>query len=70
MKKITKDMRIDEILKKYPETAEVFVKNGIHCVGCIAANFESIEQGAIAHGITPEELVEELNEVVEKGEKQ
>lgn len=63
---ITKKMKIEEILKKYPETSEVFAKFGIHCVGCLGASFESIEQGALAHGITPEELVEELNRVIGK----
>ncbi len=62
--KITKEMRIDEVIKKYPETVEIFVKYGFHCIGCIAASFESIEQGAMAHGITVEELLEDLNEVV------
>ena len=57
-------MKIDEVIKKYPETVEVFVKNGFHCIGCIAASFETIEEGAKAHGITAEELVEELNEAI------
>lgn len=61
---IAKKMKIEEVIKKYPETVEVFEKFGIHCIGCIAASFESIEQGAKAHGINPEELVEELNETV------
>jgi len=64
MKKITKQMKIEEVIKKHPETAEVFSKYGFHCVGCAAASFESIEQGAKTHGITPEEIVEELNKVV------
>ncbi|MFZ5559688.1 MAG: DUF1858 domain-containing protein [Patescibacteria group bacterium] len=64
--KITKEMKIDEVIKKYPETVEVFMKYNFHCIGCVAANFESIEEGAKAHGITPEELVEELNEAIKK----
>lgn len=63
---ITKDMKIEEVIKKYPETLEVFEKFGFHCIGCIAASFESIEQGAVAHSIDPDELVEELNGVIRK----
>jgi hybrid cluster-associated redox disulfide protein len=63
---ITKNMKIEAVIKKHSETVEVFEKFGIHCIGCIAASFESIEQGAKAHGINPEELIEELNKVVEK----
>ncbi len=65
MGKINKDMNIDEILKKYPETAEVFGKHGFHCLGCAAASFESIEQGAMAHGIDVKKLIEDLNKAVE-----
>ena len=64
MGKINKDMKIEEVLKKYPKTAEVFAKHGFHCIGCAAASFESIEDGAKAHGITSEEIVEELNKAI------
>ena len=62
--KIIKEMKIDEVLKNYPETLSVFVKYGFHCIGCAAANFETLEQGAMIHGITTEELIEELNKAV------
>lgn len=60
--KITKAMKIEEILKKYPETIEVFLKHGFHCLGCAAASFENLEQGAKAHGIDVDELIKELND--------
>jgi hybrid cluster-associated redox disulfide protein len=66
MEKINKQMKIDEVLNKYPEAAEIFVKHGFHCIGCMAASFESIEQGAIAHGINVEKLIEDLNKAIEK----
>jgi len=62
--KITKEMNIDEVIKKYPETVEIFVKNGFHCIGCAVASFESIEDGAKAHGVDTNKLVKELNEVI------
>ena len=66
MKKITKQMKIEEVIRKHPQTIEVFAKYDFHCLGCAAASFETIEQGARAHGITPEELIEDLNKVIEK----
>jgi len=63
---ITKEMKIEEVLKEYPETAEVFMKYGFHCLGCAAASFEDIEAGAIAHSIDVEKLIEELNKTIEK----
>ena len=64
--KITKDMIMGEIVKKYPETTEVFMKNGLHCIGCVMAMMETLEQGAKSHGIELEKLLKELNEAVEK----
>jgi hybrid cluster-associated redox disulfide protein len=64
MKKITKDMKIEEVIKKYPESVEVFAKRGFHCIGCVAASFESIEQGAEAHGIDVDDLIEDLNKAI------
>ena len=65
-KKITAKMSIGECVSKYPETVEVFLKHGLHCVGCAVAQFENIEQGANAHGINAKKLVEDLNKAVEE----
>lgn len=66
MAKITKDMNIGEIAKKYPQTMEVFLEHGMHCIGCAAAHFETLAQGCEAHGIDTDKLVEALNKAVEK----
>ncbi|MBW2984596.1 DUF1858 domain-containing protein [Candidatus Woesearchaeota archaeon] len=64
--KITKDTSMGDILQKYPQTAEVFQKHGLHCLGCAIASFETIEQGAAAHGMDLKALLEDLNKAVEK----
>jgi hybrid cluster-associated redox disulfide protein len=69
VKKITKDMTFAQVLQKHPETAQVFLEKGMHCIGCMAAHFESIEQGATAHGIDVKSLIEDLNKAVEKKAK-
>ena len=63
MTKITAKMKIGEVVNKYPETMEVFFKHELHCVGCAVAQFESIEQGAKAHGIDVKKLIDDLNKV-------
>jgi len=63
--KITKDMSIVEVVQKYPKTAEVFMQFGMGCLGCAAARFENIEQGATVHGIKVDELIAALNKAVE-----
>ncbi|MBZ4653339.1 MAG: hypothetical protein JG781_678 [Peptococcaceae bacterium] len=63
--KITKEMSITEIVQKYPQTVEVFMKHGMGCLGCAAARFENLAQGAMVHGIDVDKLVEDLNKAVE-----
>jgi len=59
---ITKDMGIMEAIQKYPDVIGVFVAHGLGCIGCAMANFETIEQGAMAHGMDLEALMRDLNE--------
>ena len=66
MAKITAKMPIGEVVSKYPEIVEVFLKHGLHCVGCAVAAFENIEQGAKVHGIDAKKLVADLNKAIEK----
>lgn len=60
-KKITKDMTFGQVLKDYPQIAPIFMKYGMHCIGCHIAVSETIEQGAAAHGVDPNELIDDLN---------
>lgn len=61
---ITKVMTIEEVVSQYPESMMVFMRHGLHCVGCHVSAFESIEEGAMAHGINVDALVSDLNKVV------
>ena len=66
---ITKEMTIEEVVTQYPETMVVFMRHGLHCVGCHVSAFENIEDGAMAHGINVDALVADLNKVVESRKK-
>jgi len=57
-------MSIDEVVRKHPETVPIFEKFGLGCVGCEAALFENIEQGAKVHGIDVETIIKSLNSVI------
>lgn len=56
---------IMETVNTYPATAEVFRAFGMGCLGCAAANFETIEQGGMAHGMDLDRLLTALNAVAE-----
>lgn len=57
---IDADRPIAEVLEKNPKAAEVFLRFGLHCLGCIAASGETVRQAAEVHGIDLEELLREL----------
>ena len=62
--KIRRDMTIEEAVRTYPEVISVFLNYGLHCIGCHVANWETIEQGAMTHGIADvEKMLKDLNEV-------
>jgi hybrid cluster-associated redox disulfide protein len=58
---ITKDMLISEIIREYPESIEILIKNGMGCIGCPASQMESLEEAAMVHGMDLEKLLEALN---------
>lgn len=64
MSVITKEMSIMEVVQQWPQTAQVLMQHGMGCLGCAAAHFENIEQGAAAHGIDIESLMTALNGAV------
>jgi hybrid cluster-associated redox disulfide protein len=69
--KVSKDTNLASLLSEYPETAEILLDYGLHCVGCFANSFDTVEAGAKIHGFTNEEvdeMIDRLNEVIEFGE--
>ena len=67
--KITKEMTFGEVLTKYPETVKTFFMYGMHCFGCHLAIDETIEQGALAHGVDVDKLMKDLNETAASTEE-
>jgi hybrid cluster-associated redox disulfide protein len=61
MTQITRDMNIAEVLEMDRGTVPIFFKNGLHCLGCVMASGESIEEACAVHGIEVETLISELN---------
>lgn len=73
IKEISKDTIIAEILENNPEKAmaisEKLTEFGIHCIGCGASTFETLEQGVLGHGYTEEELnvlIKNLNTIIKE----
>ena len=63
---VTKDTIIGDILDFNRETAPFFLEMGMHCLGCPASRGESIEDACKVHGVSADELVEKLNNFLNK----
>lgn len=66
MKQITKEMMISELMDQVDNQEAVIDKLlscGMHCLGCMMAHGETIEEAAMVHGIDADELIASLNEV-------
>ena len=59
--KFSKDTKIGELLETAPAKAEILLQAGMHCLGCPAAQEETLEEACAVHGIDVETLIEELN---------
>jgi len=59
-------MLIGDLSAYYPHQAQLLVeKYGFHCLGCPMAGQETIEEGAMGHGMTNKQI-KELLEVLNK----
>ena len=68
---VTKDMVIGDVLKKYPDVAVIMLEHGLHCVGCHANVFDTIEAGCQIHGLdeeTVDKMVAEINNFIAEEE--
>ncbi|HSX37901.1 MAG TPA: iron-sulfur cluster assembly accessory protein [Chlamydiales bacterium] len=68
---ITREMTIEEIFKRFPhksqKLAQEMTNAGLHCVGCSAATWETVETGMYGHGMSDEEiekLLQHLNAIL------
>ena len=75
MDKIHREMTIEEIFKKFPhkgqKLAQEMTNSGLHCVGCSASTWETVEAGMYGHGMDDEQiedLLKRLNAILDETE--
>ena len=66
MAKITADTLIADCLKLNPDSAQILLSYGMHCIGCAMAHGETVGEAVSVHGKDLEELLDKLNEGVEE----
>lgn len=61
---VTADTNIIEAVQAHPEIMQVFADYGLGCIGCMASQFESIGEGAGAHGLDVSALIQDINDCI------
>ena len=59
---ITPQSNINELVSELPIAADVLGRFGLHCAGCGVNKYETIEQGAKAHGLRIEPIIAALTQ--------
>lgn len=59
---VNKGMTILEILNTDEGLADILMGSGMHCLGCVMASGENLEQACAVHGIDADALVAKLND--------
>lgn len=68
---IKQDTSILAVLRAYPQAREVFVRQGMSCIGCMGSAEETIANGAKMHNVDLAALLQELNRLAAgEGEEQ
>lgn len=71
--KIIREMTIEDIFTRFPhksqKLAQEMTNAGLHCVGCGAATWETLETGMLGHGFEEhqiDDLIRRLNAILEE----
>jgi len=59
--KVNKEMTFHQVLQMDPRVGKVLASFNLGCIGCMGAMHETLEQGAMAHGLDVDEIVNALN---------
>jgi hybrid cluster-associated redox disulfide protein len=62
---LTPRTSVADLLATQPGAIPVFLRNGMACVGCSMASFETLEDAARIYGINFETFYKEINKIIE-----
>ena len=69
---ISRTSPIGELVLNHPVAAAVLLEHGFHCIGCGLAAYETLEEGAAAHGFGEaaiDALVQEIKDAAKHEEE-
>jgi hybrid cluster-associated redox disulfide protein len=60
---VTGKITFAELTSRHRAAIPILFEYGLHCIGCHVSALETIEQGALAHGLSKEQLSEMLEKI-------
>jgi hybrid cluster-associated redox disulfide protein len=58
---------IGDIVNQYPDSLDVLLRAGMHCLGCPASQAESLEDACSVHGLNAQSVIDALNAKIAEG---
>ncbi len=58
------EMTIEMLLNRWPETAVIFRRHKMVCIGCQVSAFCTIQEAAAIHSLPVDQLLDELNQAI------
>jgi len=66
---ITRDTFIADVLREYPQCAEVFDRHEMPCQTCMGAATGTVAEGAMMHDVDPDTILAELRQCANASEE-
>lgn len=66
---LKKDALLGDVAIESPKAAELLAMYGLHCISCFANSFDTLEMGAMVHGMDTDEVDEMIAEISKELEK-
>lgn len=64
MNYVNENSIIGEFIELYPETVDVLINSGMHCLGCSASSGESLKDACLIHELDVASIVNLLNQKI------
>jgi hybrid cluster-associated redox disulfide protein len=67
---IYKDMYISDILAVDRNIAAILMEHGLHCIGCLLAGHETLEQACMVHGVDLDAILDDIHSYLNASSEQ
>ncbi|TDT77050.1 hybrid cluster-associated redox disulfide protein [Litoreibacter halocynthiae] len=61
------DLPLQDLMSRWPQTIEVFLRHKMLCVGCMIAPFHAVMDACIEYHLDYDTFIDELRAVIETG---